>query len=83
VFFVYILYSAHYDKFYIGQTKDIRLRVLHHNAGVDFTRKYLPWELFGYVVKESRSEAILLEKKLKNLSKSRLREFVIKYGQNN
>ena len=40
----------------------------------------MPWELFAYKDCESRSEAMLLEKKLKNLkSRSKLFEFIEKH----
>ena len=40
----------------------------------------MPWELFAYKDCESRSEAMLFEKKLKNLkSRSKLFEFIKKY----
>ena len=31
--FVYILYAAEFDKFYIGQTADVDQRLLRHNSG--------------------------------------------------
>jgi putative endonuclease len=68
------------EKYYIGQTKDIQARLNHHNSGLDaFTKKYRPWSVLFYVVKETRSEAIALEIKLKNLSRQRLQEFIKKY----
>jgi putative endonuclease len=79
-YFVYILYSENHDKYYIGQTNNIEERLKRHNAGSEkATRPYLPWKMIWSTEKISRSEAMLLEKKLKNLSKARLREFIIKY----
>ncbi|HET9744558.1 MAG TPA: GIY-YIG nuclease family protein [Chitinophagaceae bacterium] len=80
MFYVYILHSQAFDKYYVGQTKDLQVRLRHHNAGLDrFTKKYLPWELLFYVVKDSRSGAICLERKLKNLSKLRLQQFITRH----
>ncbi len=80
--FVYILYSSAYDKYYVGQTKDLSHRVVRHNQGYErFTSAYRPWELVWHAAKPTRSEAMVLEKKLKNLSKERLREFIEKYSQ--
>ncbi len=81
--FVYILYSDSFDKFYIGQTNDVESRVKRHNAGTEkATKPYLPWRLIWFTEKSSRQEAMELEKKLKNLSKSRLLIFIQKYSQN-
>ncbi|HRE74339.1 MAG TPA: GIY-YIG nuclease family protein [Flavobacteriales bacterium] len=81
MYFVYILYSAQHDKFYIGQTNDLEDRLKRHNSGqVDATKPYLPWEMLIRIEKDTRSEAMILEKKLKNLSKERLRLFIEKYS---
>jgi putative endonuclease len=80
-FFVYILYSEGHDKYYIGQTNNADNRLKRHNAGSEkATRPYLPWERVWVTEKSSRAEAVILEKKLKNLSKERLREFIKKYS---
>jgi putative endonuclease len=80
MFYVYILYSEKFDKNYIGQTSDLQKRLNHHNSGLDtFTKKYLPWKLLYAFPKPTRSEAIHLEKKLKNLSRQRLLELIIKH----
>lgn len=52
-----------------------------HNAKTErATAPYAPWEMRCVVEKESRAEAMILEKKLKNLSKARLELFIKKYG---
>ncbi|MBK6820653.1 MAG: GIY-YIG nuclease family protein [Bacteroidetes bacterium] len=33
MFYVYILYADKFDKFYIGQTNNIQVRVQRHNSG--------------------------------------------------
>lgn len=77
----YILYSRGHDTFYIGQTKDMDVRLSRHNAGaVKSTARYAPWSLCLRLEKESRSEATVLEKKLKNLNRVRLVAFIGKYG---
>ena len=81
MFYVYILYSTEFDKYYIGQTIDVLARLERHNHGSEkATSPYIPWALHWFTQKESRAEAMILEKKLKNLSKKRLREFIQKYG---
>ena len=81
MFRVYILYSEGHDKYYIGQTSNLEERLQAHNSGKStYTSRYLPWVLLGSIEKPNRSEAMKLEKKLKNLGKERLRKFIEKYG---
>jgi putative endonuclease len=45
-FFVYILYSPEFDKYYVGQTEDLERRIFRHNGGYEkFTSPYRPWNL--------------------------------------
>ena len=79
-YFVYILYSEQYDTFYKGQTKDINLRLQRHNKGLEkSTDRYRSWVLVWACEKPTRKEAMVLERKLKNLSKERLKGFIEKY----
>ncbi|MEO5581631.1 MAG: GIY-YIG nuclease family protein [Saprospiraceae bacterium] len=81
MYYTYILYSDSFDKFYIGQTIDISNRLSRHNNGSESaTKPYIPWKMLWFANKSSRSEAILLEKKLKNLGKVRLIQFINKYS---
>jgi putative endonuclease len=80
--YVYILYSPEKNSFYKGQTNDIHDRLNRHNSGFEkatFSGK--PWILLWYTSKLNRSEAILLERKLKNLSIKRTLEFILKYRE--
>ena len=81
MYYVYILYSEPFDKFYIGQTNDIVDRIKRHNAGSEsYTKRYTPWVIKWSTQKPTRAEAMALEKKLKNLSKKRLLIFMEKYS---
>jgi putative endonuclease len=80
MFYVYILQSQLNNSFYKGSTNDILRRVKEHNDGtVPSTIRYLPWDLVWYTEKKFRSEALNLERKLKNLSVKRTIEFIKKY----
>ncbi len=80
MYFVYILYSKQFDRYYIGQTNDILQRInIHNSAKVPSTASYIPWEPIGYIEKENRSQAMILEKKLKNLNQTDLRKFIRKH----
>jgi len=81
MYFVYILWSDKACKYYIGHTSDIEERIMRHNAGREkSTKPYLPWKLLLKIQKETKSEAIIFERKLKNLNTSRLQIFIDKYS---
>ncbi|MBL7788391.1 MAG: GIY-YIG nuclease family protein [Chitinophagales bacterium] len=72
MYFVYILYSSKFDKYYIGQTNNLSDRLTRHNAGsVKSTKPYLPWILELSIEKDSRRESMELERKLNNLGKEK------------
>jgi putative endonuclease len=80
-FIVYILFSESHHRYYIGQTADIDDRLKRHNCGYELsTKPYAPWQLVCTIQKASRSEAVILERKLKNLNSEDLRKFISKYG---
>ena len=81
-FLVYILYSGKIDRYYIGQTSDIVSRLARHNAGLEnYTSKGVPWALRWKTEKRTRAEAVQLERKLKNLNRTRLELFMEKYSE--
>jgi putative endonuclease len=81
-YYVYILYSPGTNTFYKGQTNNVFERLERHNAGREkFTAKGKPWTLLWFTRKNSRAQAINLERKLKNLSRKRLVEFMLKYRE--
>jgi putative endonuclease len=51
----------------------------HNDEKEKSTSRYCPWNLVWYTAKPNRSEAIILEKKLKNLSVKKTIEFIEKY----
>ena len=63
---VYILYSAKLDRYYVGQTENINLRLkVHNNQGKKYTSKGIPWILVKSYKCNGRSEAVRLETKIK------------------
>jgi putative endonuclease len=82
MFWVYILYSESTGRYYKGQTEDIGARVDRHNKGYEkFTKKGIPWTLIWSTSVSTRAEALKLEKKLKNLSRNKLVQFISKYTE--
>jgi putative endonuclease len=80
MFYVYILYSANYDKYYIGHTENYILRLEQHNSSdrITYTSKYRPWSIAAcFEIGETRSEATNIERQLKKLkSKIMLRRII-------
>ena len=82
MFYTYILYSSKLNKFYVGHTANLKIRLYFHNLGKSkFTSTGLPWELIWFTSKYSRKEAISLERKLKNLSQKRKVRLMRKYKE--
>ena len=82
LFYTYLLYSAHSDKFYIGYSSDLSNRLQQHNGGyVKSTKPYKPWILGWYEVFETRRAAMARERKLKNLkSQNRIINYIVGHG---
>jgi putative endonuclease len=79
-YYVYILYSPSIDSYYKGQTSDIDDRLKRHNNGQEKATKLgVPWTLVWRTKKDTRGEALILERKLKNLSRERTIQFINKY----
>jgi len=73
MYFTYILYSLTFGKYYIGQSNDVKKCLQKHNSGqVASTKPYKPWKLVLAIEKSTRSEAMVLERKLKNLNSKKL-----------
>jgi putative endonuclease len=66
MFFVYILLSEKSNRFYVGQTQDLENRFQRHNKMlVRSTKNGVPWRLVHVFDVVSRSEAVVLERKIK------------------
>ena len=66
MYFVYILYSEHFDRYYVGQTDNLLARLLRHNKGlVRSTKAYTPWSLKYSEAFENRVEAMRREREIK------------------
>jgi putative endonuclease len=73
LYYVYILYSAQLDLFYIGSSEDPEIRLSKHLANhKGFTGKAKDWKIVYTERYSDKSEALKREKQLKNW-KNRLR----------
>ena len=79
MYYVYIIESQVNKRYYIGQTSNLEERINRHNKGRNrSTKPYVPWELKWWKECETRSEAVILEKKLKSIKKrTGIEKFVI------
>ena len=66
-YFMYILKSKAIDRFYIGQTSNLKSRIKRHNSGDMFsTKPYGPWKIIYFETFPTRSEAMKRERYLKS-----------------
>ena len=73
--FIYILYSSLKERYYVGQTDNLDNRLERHNQGKVKSTKYgVPWKLVHKIKVEIRSEALLLERKIKKRGAKRFLE---------
>jgi len=68
MYYTYILISESTDRLYIGQTNNLEARIKKHNSDRNFTTKNKgPWKILYHKEFETRSEAMIFEKKLKSI----------------
>jgi putative endonuclease len=73
MFYVYILKSILFDRFYTGQTSDLDKRIEWHNSQrARWTKRYQPWRLVHKEDFQTRSDAMKREAELKALKNIKL-----------
>ena len=66
MYYLYILYSDSLQEYYCGQCNDMDSRLRRHNLGETRSIKHgIPWKIIGFVIFETRAEAMALEKQIK------------------
>ncbi|AQG80025.1 GIY-YIG nuclease family protein [Spirosoma montaniterrae] len=74
---VYIIYSPSTDRYFIGQTKNLRISLWQHNAKTNpATAAGKPWEVKFTQQFDTRNEALSLEMKLKNRNREQIEEII-------
>jgi putative endonuclease len=77
-FYIYIIYSAILDKYYVGYTENIAIRLLQHNEGLStFTSKANDWILKYAAEFSSREEAHKKELEIKRKKSRKYIEWLI------
>mgnify|MGYP001595735303 len=67
MFYVYILKSLIFGRYYIGSCDNIEKRLFQHNGGkVKSTKAFTPWKLMKQEEFMTRKEAIIRERRLKS-----------------
>ena len=78
MYYVYILYSENFDRYYVGQCEDIDVRLQRHNKkGVLSTKPYVPWKLLYTETFNTRTEAVAREREIKNKKSRKYIEYLI------
>src|SRR5690606_37152636 len=77
-FFVYIIYSSKLDKYYVGHTHDLLIRVEQHNSGIStFTSIANDWVLKYSEPFHSREDAYKREIQMKKKKSRKYIEWLI------
>ena len=78
MWYLYIIYSASIDKYYIGYTDDPEKRLDRHNSGWGrYSKRGIPWKMVYTEAFNSKSEAIKREYELKKKKSRNYIEFLI------
>jgi putative endonuclease len=78
MFYLYIIYSAKLDRYYVGYTADIEVRIVQHNNGLSsFTSKANDWKLVYKEQYPNREEAHKRELEIKSKKSRKYIEWLI------
>ena len=78
---VYIIYSAHLNKYYVGHTDDIDRRINEHNTGqTRYTSVGNSWTLKHIELFSTRAEAMKREREIKARKSRKYIESLFKVG---
>jgi putative endonuclease len=68
MFFVYILKSKSFGRYYIGSTENVEKRLeVHNGSHAKWTKRFQPWELVYQEGFSTRGEATQRERQLKGM----------------
>jgi putative endonuclease len=77
---VYILYSSKLDKYYVGRTENLEVRLQFHDNPIEsrkFTAKGIPWVLKASLSCRSLEHSIKLEQFIKRMKSRKFIESLI------
>ena len=71
MYYMYVLQSLKNNSFYVGSTKNLKVRFKEHNSGNSiYTNKFRPWNLIYYETYLNLKLAMKRESSLKKRSKA-------------
>ncbi len=77
-YMVYIIFSKKLDKYYVGYSEDIYVRLKQHNEGFStYTSRANDWQIKYSEAFESRELAMKREKEIKNKKSRKYIEYLI------
>ena len=77
MYFVYIIYSKNFDKYYKGFSENPHRRLeQHNNAESRYTQHYTPWTLIYIEQLSDKTTALKREVALKKYSKSQILDLI-------
>ncbi|HOJ17486.1 MAG: GIY-YIG nuclease family protein [Ignavibacteriales bacterium] len=66
MFYTYVIYSISVDKYYVGHTENLEMRIFRHNSGTTrFTSQANDWEIVYFEEFSSKSDAMKRENEIK------------------
>jgi putative endonuclease len=77
MYYIYIIYSSAFDKYYVGFSNDPQRRLVEHNNNPfnTYTSKYRPWILkASFKCSETEKEAMRIERLIKKQKSKKLLE---------
>jgi len=81
MFFTYIIYSKSVDKYYVGHSENLNLRLQRHKEGsTRFTSQTDDWELMYYETFLTKSEAMKRENEIKKRKSRKYIEGIISHA---
>jgi len=82
MFFVYVLYSAEYDKTYVGYTSNLQSTLFNQNHPNNrhWSARYKPWIIIYHESFNSKKEAMTREKQLKSARGRQFIKSLLKYN---
>ncbi|MBR9853644.1 MAG: GIY-YIG nuclease family protein [Algicola sp.] len=81
---VYIIYSKKLDKYYVGESNDVDLRLFQHNSGFyknSYTAKIDDWKVYLTIACISRSQSRKIESHIKKMKSRKYIENLKKYPE--
>ena len=67
MWYVYVLKSKMFNKYYTGCTKNLQRRIQEHNTGfTSSVKKYIPYELVYFEKYDNQEESYEREKQIKS-----------------